>query len=108
MPTRILRPLLILYTLVFVPGALLVLFAPATVSAWVPLDRAERVLRAGMVLMYVLVLWANWSRTDLDRSKRWSNTWMIILLNVIGMWLFLWRLERLEDDAPTDRSDEPH
>lgn len=36
-----------------------------------------------------VVLWYNWKRFPLERKKKLENTWMILLLGIIGLWLWM-------------------
>lgn len=35
-----------------------------------------------------LFIWTNW-KMQYDKKKKWDNTWKILLLGVIGMWLWM-------------------
>ncbi len=34
-------------------------------------------------------LWYNWKKLPLEKKKKMDNTWMILFLGVIGMWLWI-------------------
>lgn len=34
-------------------------------------------------------IWYNWNRWPVDRKKKKNNTWMILFVGIIGMWLWL-------------------
>lgn len=41
-----------------------------------------------------IFIWYNWKKLPIDKKTRTNNTYMLILLGVIGMWL--WMPNRLE------------
>ena len=43
-----------------------------------------------------IILWYNWTRLPIDKKKRIDNTWLILLLGVIGMWLWIPNKEEIE------------
>ena len=36
-----------------------------------------------------IYLWHNWKKLNHNTGKKWKNTWMILFLGPIGMWLWL-------------------
>ena len=36
-----------------------------------------------------IFLWYNWKKLPIEKKKKIDNTWMIIFLGIIGMWLWI-------------------
>ncbi len=40
-------------------------------------------------LIYIgFILWYIWSRYPIEKKEKWDNTWKIIFLGIIGLWLW--------------------
>jgi hypothetical protein len=40
-------------------------------------------------ILMIIIIWYNWKKMPIDRKKKIDNTFMIMLLGIIGMWLWM-------------------
>lgn len=46
------------------------------------------ILRAAFFGGRLFILWYVWKRYPVGRKEKWDNTWKIVFLGIIGMWLW--------------------
>jgi hypothetical protein len=84
-----LRTSLIILTLIQV-GYMIIVFSNA--KLWVKLDFEYKVnwLIWGLNLIVMGVfIWFNWTKLPIEKKTKTNNTFMILFLGIIGMWLWI-------------------
>ena len=84
-----LRILLIILTLSQV-GYILTIFMNSVL--WIKLNsdyKVNWIIGVFNFLVVGLFLWYNWKRLPVEKKKKSENTWMILFLGIIGMWLWI-------------------
>lgn len=91
-----LRIALIVLTIVQI-GFLIITFADF--KAYIKLyyeTHSNWILTAMHISTMAVFLWYNWKRLPLEKKKRTDNTWMILFLGIIGMWLWIPNKKEIE------------
>lgn len=91
-----LRIALIVLTIVQI-GFLIIMFAD--IKAYIRLyyeTYSNWILTTMHISTMVVFLWYNWKRLPLEKKKRTDNTWMILFLGIIGMWLWIPNKKEIE------------
>lgn len=90
-----LRTSLIVFTLINISYGMIVFF---DVKLWIYLDMEYKmnwIMATLQLCMTGLFIWFNW-KMRYNKKKKWENTWKILLLGVIGMWLWIPKKQRLQ------------
>ncbi|WP_034923444.1 hypothetical protein [Gillisia sp. CAL575] len=84
-----LRILLIILTLIQV-GYMIIIFT--NTKLWVKLDfdyNANWLIWGLNLIVAGIFVWFNWTRMPIKKNTKTSNTFMILFLGIIGMWLWI-------------------
>ncbi|MEO2051497.1 MAG: hypothetical protein ABGX00_07000 [Allomuricauda sp.] len=84
-----LRILLIILTLIQI-GYLIIIFTDS--KLWIKLDfdyKANWVIFGLTLIVYGIFIWFNWTRMPIEKKKKTNNTFMILFLGIVGMWLWI-------------------
>ena len=84
-----LRILLIILTLIQV-GYMIIIFADT--KLWIKLDfdyNANWLIWGLNLIVAGIFLWFNWTRMPIKKNTKTNNTFMILFLGIIGMWLWI-------------------
>lgn len=66
---------------------------------WITLDfvyKANYIIGFFHLVVAVIFVWFNWKKMPVDRRQKRDNTYMILLLGIIGMWLWLPNEEQID------------
>ncbi|MFL1013695.1 hypothetical protein [Flavisericum labens] len=84
-----LRILLIILTLIQI-GYMIIIFADT--KLWIKLDfdyKANWLIWGLNFIVAGIFLWFNWTRMPIKKATKTNNTFMILFLGIIGMWLWI-------------------
>lgn len=84
-----LRILLITLTIIQI-GYMIIVFADS--KLWIKLDFDYKAILLFWALNLVVAgifLWFNWTRMPIRKKTKINNTFMILFLGIIGMWLWI-------------------
>ncbi len=96
-----LRILLIILTLIQI-GYMILMFADT--KMWVKLDfnyKANWIIGILNLIVAGIFLWFNWTRMPIGKKTKTNNTFLILFLGIIGMWL--WIPKKSEIDKLTEK-----
>lgn len=83
-----LRLLLILLTIIEVSILCLILF-DGKVHLYTEPYGLYKIIWVWDLIVKAIFIWYNWQRLPIERKKKYDNTWMILFLGIIGMWLWM-------------------
>ena len=84
-----LRILLIILTLIQV-GYLIIVFTDTKLWTKLDFDYKANWMIWGMNLFVAgIFIWYNWKKMPIERNTKTNNTFMILFLGIIGMWLWM-------------------
>ena len=66
---------------------------------WIKLDydfKANYVIGSFHIIVMIIFLWYNWKKMPIEKSKKKDNTYMILFLGIIGMWLWMPSKKQIE------------
>ncbi len=66
---------------------------------WITLDydfKANYVIGIIHIAVMIIFLWYNWKKMPIERSKKKDNTYMILFLGIVGMWLWMPSKKQIE------------
>lgn len=84
-----LRILLIILTIIQI-GYLIIIFTDS--KLWIKLDfdyKANWVIFGLTLIVTGIFIWFNWTRMPIGNKTKTNNTFMILFLGIIGMWLWI-------------------
>ena len=84
-----LRVLLIILTLIQI-GYIIIIFTNTKLWIKLDLDYKTNWLIWGLnIIVAGIFLWFNWMRMPIKKKTKTNNTFMILFLGIIGMWLWI-------------------
>ena len=84
-----LRILLVILTLLQI-GYLIIVFTDTKLWAKLDFDYKANWLIMGLNLIVAgIFIWFNWKKMPIERKSKTNNTFMILFLGIIGMWLWI-------------------
>lgn len=84
-----LRILLIILTLIQI-GYIIIIFTDT--KLWIKLDidyKANWLIWTLNLIVAGIFIWFNWTKMPTDKKTKTNNTFMILFLGIIGMWLWI-------------------
>jgi cell division protein FtsW (lipid II flippase) len=84
-----LRILLIILTLIQI-GYMIIIFADT--KLWIKLDfnyKANWLIWGLNLILAGIFIWFNWTRMPIKKKTKIYNTFLILFLGIIGMWLWI-------------------
>lgn len=48
------------------------------------------------IIMLIIILWLNWTKFPIPKKMKIKNTYMVVLLGILGMWLWMPSSEDIE------------
>ena len=93
---RILRGFLIIHTLLLFGFLGNIFFDLDLIPHLLSIKIVNRYLLVSSLLIYTIFIWYNWKRLPIPRKNKIENTWMILFLNLIGLWLWLPNKKQIE------------
>lgn len=84
-----LRILLIILTLIQI-GYMIIIFADS--KLWIKLDfdyKANWLIWTLNLIVAGIFIWFNWTKMPIKKKTKTNNTFMILFLGIIGMWLWI-------------------
>jgi uncharacterized membrane protein len=84
-----LRVLLIILTLIQIVYMIIIF---ADTKLWIKLDfdyKANWLILGLNFIVAGIFLWFNWTRMPIEKKTKTNNTFMILFLGIIGMWLWI-------------------
>ncbi|MCK5441323.1 MAG: hypothetical protein KAJ23_05500 [Maribacter sp.] len=83
------RILLIILTLILI-GYMIIIFVDE--KLWIKLDfdyKANWLILGLNLIVAGTLIWFNWKKMPIDRKTKTNNTFLILFLGIIGMWLWI-------------------
>lgn len=83
---RIIKISLQLFTILFIIYLMSTIFL-VSINGFLLMDSLNIASYIHMGYLFVMITYI-WTRYPIDRKKKWDNTWKIIFLGIIGLWLW--------------------
>lgn len=67
---------------------------------WIKLDDeyyANYIVSIFHFVVAGIFIWYNWKKMPITKSKKSDNTWLILFLGIIGMWIWMPNKQQLEE-----------
>ena len=84
-----LKILISIWTILFITYLVIIY---ANTELWLKLNslyRSDMLFTVINITLTIIIMWYNWSHLPIEKEKKIENTWMILFLGIIGIWLWL-------------------